>query len=154
VCEIAGVAPIPVSTAREWLPEAFVAVVLTKGVDVQRVVHLGRRFRAVQRTALQWTDPVCARRGCSNRLRLQYDHFEDWAHTRTTRVWSGKRFCDPCHRLKSSGWIVSSPDADGKCDFRPPPGDAAAALAEAVDHAVTVRRARAAGREPPALAPG
>ena len=85
-CEIAGVGPIPVATVREWLDDAFIAVVLTKGEDVQKVVHLGRRFTATQRTALQWQDPICARQGCSNRLRLEYDHFEDWADTHTTRV--------------------------------------------------------------------
>ena len=85
-CEIAGVGPIPVATVREWMDDAFIAAVLTKGEDVQKVVHLGRRFNATQRTALQWQDPICARKGCSNRLRLEYDHFEDWANTHTTRV--------------------------------------------------------------------
>lgn len=119
-CEIAGVGPIPVGTVREWMADAFVAAVLTKGEDVHRVVHLGRRFTAAQRTALQWHDPVCARKGCGNRLGLEYDHFEDWATTRTTRVPAAKRFCRGCHRLKSTGWHVSAPDAEGKCTFTSP----------------------------------
>ncbi len=116
-CEIAGVGPVPVGTVREWMDDAFLAAVLTKGEVVHTVVHLGRRFRAAQRTALQWQDPVCARQGCSNRLRLEYDHFEDWADTHTTRVEAGKRFCSSCHRLKSTGWQVSAPDAEGQCTF-------------------------------------
>lgn len=120
ICEIAGVGPVPVTTVREWMDDAFVAAVLTKGEDVQKVVHLGRRFKATQRTALQWQDPICARRGCSNRLRLELDHFEEWAATHTTRLESGKRFCKPCHRLKTTGWHVSVPDADGQCTFTPP----------------------------------
>ncbi|MEO6318560.1 MAG: DUF222 domain-containing protein [Acidimicrobiales bacterium] len=116
-CEIAGVGPVPVATVREWMDHAFLAAVLTKGEEVQRVVHLGRRFTAAQRTALQWQDPVCAREGCSNRLRLEYDHFEDWASTHTTRLEAGKRFCPACHRLKSTGWRVAEPDADGQCSF-------------------------------------
>ena len=120
LCEIAGVGPVPVATVREWLDDAFVAVVLTKGEDVQKVVHLGRRFTATQRTALQWQDPICARKGCSNRLRLEYDHFEDWATTHTTRVPAARRFCHPCHQLKSAGWQVSEPDANGQCTFTPP----------------------------------
>ena len=87
---------------------------------MQKVVHLGRRFTATQRTALQWQDPICARKGCSNRLRLEYDHFEDWATTHTTTVKAAKRFCHPCHQLKSAGWRVSEPDANGQCTFTPP----------------------------------
>jgi hypothetical protein len=147
VCEIAGVGPIPVSTVREWIDDAFVAAVLTKGDDVQKVVHLGRRFTAKQRTALQWHDPVCARRGCSNRLRLEYDHFEDWAHTHTTRVPAAKRFCPSCHRLKSRGWKVSASDADGQCTFTPPSeGPTADDLTELTE---ALTAAAAAGLSPP-----
>jgi hypothetical protein len=121
VCEIAGVGPVPVSTVREWMGDAFVAAVLTKGVEVAKVVHLGRKFTSVQRTALQWQDPCCARRGCGNRLGLELDHLEDWAKTHTTRSTSGKRFCKGCHRLKSAGWIVGPMGDDGKHDLSPPP---------------------------------
>ena len=113
VCEIAGRGPIDVGTVREWLEDAFVAALATDGVDVTKVVHLGRRFTALQRTVLQWQDPVCARRGCNNRLGLEYDHFEDWADTRTTRTGSAKRFCRACHRLKTIGWHVPRPDPTG-----------------------------------------
>ncbi len=120
LCEIAGIGPIPVSVVQEWMHDAFVAALFTKGDDITKVVHLGRRFTAPQRTALQWQDPVCAGRGCTNRLRLEYDHFEDWAHTHTTRLEAGKRFCKPCHRLKTTGWTVSPPDTDGQCTFTQP----------------------------------
>ncbi len=120
-CEIAGLGPVPVSVVQEWMDNAFLAAVLTKGTEITKVVHLGRRFTSEQRTALQWRDPVCARKGCSNRLGLQYDHFEDWASTRTTRVAAAKRFCPPCHRLKTLGWTVSEPDTHGQCTFTPPP---------------------------------
>jgi len=119
-CEIAGLGPIPVSIVREWMDNAFLAAVVTRGTEITKVVHLGRRFTSEQRTALQWRDPVCARKGCTNRLGLQYDHFEDWAHTHTTRVGAGRRFCTACHRLKTLGWHVSDPDADGQCTFAPP----------------------------------
>lgn len=147
-CEIAGMGPVPVATVREWMKDAFVAAVLTKGDDVQRVVHLGRRFTATQRTALQWQDPVCANKGCTNRLGLEYDHFEDWADTHTTRVTAAKRFCRSCHRLKSIGWSVSAPDADGQCTFTPPDQ---CAVARAAGDAMRARRARRGSRpdEPP-----
>jgi hypothetical protein len=122
VCEIAGVGPIPVSVVEEWMGDAFVAAVLTKGTEIAKVVHLGRRFTSEQRTALQWQDPVCARSGCANRLGLQYDHFIGWAETHETRSDDAKRFCTPCHRLKSAGWEVGPPGPDGRCEFRPAGG--------------------------------
>lgn len=147
-CEIAGVGPVAVGTVREWMSDAFLAAVITKGEDVQRVVHLGRRFTAAQRTALQWMDPVCARKGCTNRLGLEYDHFEDWAHTHTTTVSAARRFCRGCHRLKSKGWEVSPPDEDGKCAFTPPEDVSAADAARAA--VVTQRSRRARPHAPPA----
>ena len=105
---------------REWMDNAFLAAIVTKGTEITKVVHLGRRFTSEQRTALQWRDPICARKGCDNRLGLEYDHFEDWAATHTTRVGAGRRFCSSCHRLKSRGWNVSEPDVDGQCTFTPP----------------------------------
>ncbi len=148
-CEIAGLGPIPVSIAREWMDDAFLAAIVTKGTEISKVVHLGRKFTSEQRTALQWRDPVCARKGCDNRLGLQYDHFEDWADTHTTRVSAGRRFCPPCHRLKTLGWNVSEPDAHGQCTFTPPLTDPAEAtcdptllhdLADAAQAALRARR--------------
>ena len=49
---------------------AFLAAIVTKGTEITKVVHLGRKFTSEQRTALQWRDPICARKGCANRLRL------------------------------------------------------------------------------------
>ena len=121
VCEIAGCGPIPVSVVKEWMQDAFLAAVVTDGTEIGKVIHLGRRFKSQQKTVLQWQDPICARKGCSNRLGLEYDHFEDWALTRTTRSTAAKRFCHSCHALKTSGWVVSEPDADGQCTFTPPP---------------------------------
>jgi hypothetical protein len=151
VCEIAGVGPIPVSVAREWMDNAFVAAVLTRGTEITKVVHLGRRFTSEQRTVLQWQDATCARRSCGRSLGLEYDHLEDWARTRTTRTTSAKRWCRACHRLKSAGWTVGPPDANGKHDLLPPAGsgrtigdderDVDEQLADAVARARRVREA-------------
>ena len=140
-------------TVHHWLDDAFLAAVVTKGDDVQSVAHLGRRFTAKQRTALQWQDPICARKGCSNRLRLEYDHFDDWATTHTTRVPAAKRFCHPCHELKSHGWQVSGPDHNGECTFTPPDlRDVATAAAAAVQ--ARRRRTRTNGPAPPRVDTG
>jgi hypothetical protein len=120
VCEIAGCGPIPVSVVNDWMQDAFLAAVVTDGTEIGKVIHLGRRFKSQQRTVLQWQDPICARKGCSNRLGLEYDHFEDWALTHTTRTTAAKRFCRTCHALKTAGWLVSEPDAEGQCTFTPP----------------------------------
>jgi hypothetical protein len=111
-----------VSVVKQWIDNAFIAAVLTEGTHILKVIHLGRRFKSEQRTALQWQDPICAAKGCSNRLGLEYDHFEDWALTRTTRVGAAKRFCSACHAKKTAGWLVSPPDEHGQCTFTPPSG--------------------------------
>ena len=85
---------------------------------------------AVQRTALQWQDPVCATSGCTNRLGLEYDHVEDWAHTHTTRTEAGQRLCHSCHRRKTLG--QPPPPSPGGVD---PPAGLADQLAAAVDAA-------------------
>ena len=84
---------------------------------------------------------------CPQRLRqparLEYDHFEDWATTHTTRVEAAKRFCHPCHQLKSRGWPVSDPDEHGECTFTPPD------LKTVADAAATAVQARRRRPEPP-----
>ena len=119
VCEIAGVGPVPVSVVRELCEDAFVAAVLTNGTDICSVVHLGRRHTALQRTALQWRDPECARRGCANTVRLEYEHREDWAHTHATKVTASDRLCHDDHKLKTEhGWMLV--EGTGKRPMVPP----------------------------------
>jgi hypothetical protein len=118
-CEIAGVGPVPVSIMRELCEDAFLAVVLTKGTDICSVTHLGRRHTALQVTALQWRDPECTRLGCSNTVRLEYDHREDWADTHVTKVDASDRLCKHDHRLKTEkGWLLE--DGTGKRRLLPP----------------------------------
>jgi hypothetical protein len=57
VCEIAGIGSVPAAVARELLGEAVVKLVITKGVDVANVTHLGRGATAAQRVALLWSKP-------------------------------------------------------------------------------------------------
>lgn len=86
MCEIAGVGPIPVSTARELARDAFVTAVATDGVDITKVVHLGRSATAHQRTALAARGMTCAVPGCGTVHRLEIDHVDGWAITRRTHV--------------------------------------------------------------------
>jgi len=113
-CEIVGMGPIPVSVVDEWMADAFVAAVLTEGEDVTKVVHLGRKFTARQKTALQWRDPECCVQGCTNTARLEYDHDDPWADTHTTTVTSGDRLCKLDHKRKTAGWYLAAAEVDGK----------------------------------------
>ena len=85
LCEIAGIGPVPVRVARELLGDAVLKLVITRGVDVLNVTHLGRGPTAAQRVALAWTSPGCSVEGCW-RTRVEIDHREDWARTRHTRL--------------------------------------------------------------------
>jgi hypothetical protein len=133
-CEIAGLGPVPVSVVRDWLDnDAFLATVITRGVDVVNVAHLGRRFTAQQRTALQWINPTCSRLGCNRTLNLEYDHRTDWSATHLTLASDADRFCKADHALKThAGWalvpgtgkrpMVPPDDPRHPRDHRTPPG--------------------------------
>lgn len=85
-CAIAGVGQVPVSVVRAMMEsgDPFLAAVVTKGVDVVNVAHLGRRPTAHQRTALDWLAPTCQVQGCDATVRLENDHRVDWAKSRIT----------------------------------------------------------------------
>ncbi|HEX2384476.1 MAG TPA: hypothetical protein VHI95_17660 [Acidimicrobiales bacterium] len=108
-CEIAGLGPISVSVAREMLSESIVKLVLTRGVEVRNVTHLGRGPNIAQKIALLWEQPVCTRQGCGRRARLEYDHIDgfEYRSTRHTRVDELEPLCDPDHDLKTyKGWAL------------------------------------------------
>jgi hypothetical protein len=106
VCEIAGVGSVPPTVAREMLGEAIVKLVITKGVDVANVTHLGRGATAAQRVALLWSHPKCANVACSSTF-VQIDHRDPWAKTHHTRLDELDHLCPHDHRLKTNdGWSL------------------------------------------------
>jgi hypothetical protein len=106
LCELAGVGPIPVSGAKELLGEAIVKLVITDGVDVLNVTHLGRGPTAAQRAGLLWMNPSCSVDGC-HRTRVEWDHREPWAQTRHTRLDGLDPLCSFHHDLKTRfGWAL------------------------------------------------
>jgi hypothetical protein len=146
VCEIAGLGPIPVSTARELLGDAILKLVITKGVDVVNVTHLGRSATVAQQVALWWRDPLCTREGCGRAYRLEIDHREDWAKTHHTRVDEADRLCAADHDLKTRhGWALV--DGVGRRPMVPPdhPFHPNAAKATARSLSDTARARRDAG---------
>jgi hypothetical protein len=74
VCEIVGVGPIPVSTAQRLADDAFLKAIVTDGVDVLSIAHLGRTIPAHLRTALDELFPECTIEGCHVNAHLEIDH--------------------------------------------------------------------------------
>lgn len=131
ICEIAGLGPIPVSVARELLGDAILKLVITKGVDVVNVTHLGRSATVAQQVALWWRSPGCEVADCTRNHRIENDHHEDWNDTHTTRLRKLKRLCEHHHDLKTYfGWALLEGDGPQPMvapqdprhpKYRPPP---------------------------------
>lgn len=118
-CEIAGLGPIPVRTARDLLGEATMHLVITKGVDVANLTYLGRSANAAQRIALLWQMPMCIVEGCQRRAHLQYDHEKPFVETKHTRLDELSPKCEHHHALKThKGWELV--DGDGRRPMVPP----------------------------------
>lgn len=121
VCDIPGFGPVPASVVEELmaLENPFWSAILCRGHDVATVAHLGRAPNAYQLTALQWSYPTCAVKGCANTLGLQHDHEEDWAATHVTSLRHLDDLCVRHHRMKTTqGWRLV--EGTGKRDFVPP----------------------------------
>jgi hypothetical protein len=118
-CEIAGLGPIPASTARDLLSESILKLVITKGSDVINVTHLGRGPNTAQKIALLWQQPACSRKGCGRKARLQYDHRDEWRNVHRTELHNLDPLCGPDHHLKThQGWALI--DGTGTRPMVPP----------------------------------
>lgn len=120
-CDIAGIGPVAVSAVRAMMEtgDPFLAAVVTKGVDVVSVAHLGRRPNASQQTALDWLAPTCRVLGCDVAARLEYDHRHDWADTHITLLEWIDRLCEGHHDKKTyDGWALVA--GTGKRPMVPP----------------------------------
>jgi hypothetical protein len=105
-CEIVGVGPVPIRVARDLLGESILKLVITRGVDVANVVHLGRGPTAAQRIALLWTSPKCSNIECS-RMMVEIDHTKPWAETKHTVLDELDHLCGHDHDLKTNhGWSL------------------------------------------------
>ena len=131
VCEIVGLGPIPVSVARELLGDAVLKLVITKGVDVINVTHLGRSATVAQQVALWWKSAACTVLGCRRTQRLQNDHRLEWVKTKRTRVDELDPLCKHHHDLKTrNNWALVEgegprpmvpPDDPRHPNYKPPP---------------------------------
>jgi hypothetical protein len=105
LCEAGGM-PVPVDAAiGEILAGAFVKVVVTDGVDVMKVAHVGRHIPAELKTAIFERDGYrCVRPGCSSGHRLEVHHYKvDFAKGGPTAYWNVGTTCDFDHDLITYG---------------------------------------------------
>jgi len=102
VCEIPGVGPVPVATARSLLPEAFLKLLVTDGVDVLSVCHVGRHVSARVRSAIEERDPTCVVPGCDVATGLEIDHWQtDYGDGGPTALANLARLCHFHHSMKT-----------------------------------------------------
>ena len=107
ICDLPGLGPIPVRIARDLLGDAILKLVITKGVDVANVTHLGRSATMAQQVALSWQQPCCTALGCTRTFRLENDHRNDWTYTHETRLDGLDPLCEHHHDLKTlHGWAL------------------------------------------------
>jgi hypothetical protein len=66
ICEIKGIGPVPVATARALMGDALLTILVKKGVDVTTIAHDGTKTMpiALRRAALA-KDPECSVATCS-----------------------------------------------------------------------------------------
>jgi hypothetical protein len=86
-------------------------LVITNGVDVMNVTHLGRSVTVAQQVALWWQSPTCTdlhrTRTRTRTQRLENDHREDWVKTHHTRLDETDPLCDHHHDLKTyENWAL------------------------------------------------
>jgi len=118
-CEIVGIGPVPVTTARGLLDDARVTIMVRDGDDITTVSSPKRTIPAKLRRALEARYPTCGVKGCANDQFLQIDHVipvEDHGPTELANLW---RICSHHHALKTyTGWKVV--DETGGRDLVPP----------------------------------
>jgi hypothetical protein len=119
-CEVPGVGPLSGASARALTQDAIVKAVITRGVDVVGVAHLGRTVTAAQRTALEERDATCVVQGCGVRHELEIDHVDGWVVTHTTTLARLARLCRWHHYLKTHcGYLLDG--RPGQRRWLPPP---------------------------------
>jgi hypothetical protein len=121
-CHIPGVGPIPVATVTRQLSDAFVKVLVTDGVDVSTVCHIGRSVPAHVQSALDERDPQCVVPGCDSSQGLENHHWNiPYAECGTSTLSGLARVCRWHHDLVTyDGYELTG--GAGSWEMRAPPG--------------------------------
>ena len=100
-CEIPGVGPVPLETARSLLGDAILHLVITKGTDIASITYLGRTITAPLARALRARDETCVVPGCDVRDGLEIDHrIIPVVENGPTAMWNLCRLCSRHHYLR------------------------------------------------------
>ena len=113
--------PVPVSVIRDLLPEAWVELVFTRGVDVANLTTIGRHRSSAQNAALLFASPTCGITRCEAAHGLEAHHFvTDYADEQVNRLGELLMLCRFHHDLVTHrGFsIVGAP---GHWELRGPP---------------------------------
>jgi Domain of unknown function (DUF222)/HNH endonuclease len=106
-CEIKGVGPAPVTTARALLDDARVSVLVRDGYDITAVSSPKRTIPMKLRRALEARYPTCGVRSCANDQFLEIDHVVPIEQGGETNIQNAWRICSHHHVLKTyNGWKV------------------------------------------------
>lgn len=106
ICDMSGY-EVPVEDAiGAMLAGAFIKIVLTDGVDVTRVSHLGRHIPAELKTAIMERDGYrCVH--CGSTHRLQIHHYQvDVGNQGPTAYWNLATLCKYSHDLVTYGGYI------------------------------------------------
>lgn len=119
-CHIPGVGPVPLVAAQNLMGDAFASLVVSDGVDVTTVCHIGRTVPSHVRSALEARDPVCVVPDCHVALSLEIDHWQvPFAEGGASELWNLARICRTHHRLKTyEGFELRG--GPGKWEWVPP----------------------------------
>jgi len=101
ICEIAGVGPIPVATATEYLGEAFLKLLVVDGTDIRTIAHMGRAIPAKLLTGLEERDRVCQVPTCDMSVGLEMDHIVPFAEGGAASLENLVRLCKRHHLQKT-----------------------------------------------------
>ncbi|HEY7105709.1 MAG TPA: HNH endonuclease signature motif containing protein [Acidimicrobiia bacterium] len=123
-CELEGIGPIPVTTARAMLDDARVTMV---GHDsAGDITHISSPKRNIPARLRRWVEeayPCCGVHGCTDDWHLEIDHVVavgDGGPTEKQNLW---RLCRHHHQLKTyRGWRVVGRELVPP-DVLEPPGD-------------------------------
>jgi hypothetical protein len=100
-CELVGVGPIDLATAKAMLGDAIIDIAISNGQDVVAMAHPGRHPKMMQWLALYAQGAICSVTGCGRRDNLQADHSPEYEQSARTSVEDLRLKCRGCHYKKT-----------------------------------------------------
>lgn len=120
VCEIAGVGPVSLATARELLGDCWLNLLVKDGIDLTTVTTT-RTIRPSLRVALGERDPTCVVPGCSISDHLQIYRWSTGSDTLRPAFMSDLSRVCPRHHAMITHHRWSLGGGPGKWRWVPPP---------------------------------